>query len=136
MTTPIGPAPQPPVPAPRRLCASAELAERGLGVVWDVRAWGEPARAFALRIDGQVRAYLNRCRHVPVELDWNPGEFLDADRRLIVCAVHGASYEPEGGRCVGGPCGRSRLAAITTLERDGEVYWYPSHEIAPAADAA
>ncbi len=69
-------------------------------------------RAFALRFDGQVVAYLNRCVHVPTEMDWQPGEFLDSDKRFILCSTHGAAYEPIGGRCVGGPCGRGRLTAV------------------------
>ena len=93
--------------------------------------WKRPARAFALRFDGQVRAYMNRCLHVPVEMDWQPGEFLDLDKRVILCSIHGASYEPTDGRCVGGPCGRGRLQAIRTEERDGQVYWYPSRDIRP-----
>ena len=72
----------------------------------------QPARAFALRFDGRVVAYLNRCAHVPTEMDWQPGEFLDADRDWIVCSIHGAAYEPRDGRCVGGPCGRGRLTAL------------------------
>ena len=36
----------------------------------------QPARAFALRFDGRVVAYLNRCAHVPTEMDWQPGQFL------------------------------------------------------------
>ena len=43
--------------APQRLCASAELAERGDAVLFDVLQWGQPARGFALRIDGRVVAY-------------------------------------------------------------------------------
>jgi hypothetical protein len=38
-----------------------ELAERGRAWVWDVLEYGRPVRAFALRFDGTVRAYLNRC---------------------------------------------------------------------------
>jgi nitrite reductase/ring-hydroxylating ferredoxin subunit len=91
-------------------------------------------RAFALRFDGAVRAYLNRCLHVPVELDWQPGEFLDSDKRYILCSIHGAAYEPAGGRCVGGPCGRGHLTALRTEERDGMVYWYPSIDIRPVVD--
>ena len=84
------------------LCASAELEERGRAVVWDVLEYGRPARAFALRFDGTVRAYMNRCLHVPTEMDWQPGEFLDMDKRWILCSIHGATYEPTDGRCVGG----------------------------------
>ncbi|HNJ84579.1 MAG TPA: Rieske (2Fe-2S) protein [Piscinibacter sp.] len=117
--------------APQRLCASAELAERGDAVLFDVLQWGQPARAFALRIDGRVVAYLNRCAHVPTEMDWQPGQFLDSERQFIVCSIHGATYEPETGRCVGGPCGRGRLVVIEVEERDGEVYWYPSRDTQP-----
>mgnify|MGYP003406950558 CR=1 FL=1 len=59
------------------------------------------------------------------------GEFLDAERRNIVCSIHGASYEPSSGRCLGGPCDRGRLMAIDVRERGGQVYWYPSRDIRP-----
>jgi len=116
---------------PEALCASGELVERGLAYVWDVLQYGQPARAFALRFDGRVVAYLNRCVHVPTEMDWQAGEFLDLDRRWILCSIHGATYEPADGRCVAGPCGRGRLTPIEVHEVDGQVYWYPSRDIRP-----
>ena len=118
-----------------RLCASADIAERGRAWVWDVLEYGRPVRAFALRFDGQLRAYLNRCVHVAAEMDWQPGEFLDADRRWILCSIHGASYEPASGRCAGGPCGRGRLTPLAVQEQGGQVYWYPSCDIQPVQDA-
>ena len=118
-------------PAEELLCATADLAERGRAVVWDVMVWGRPARAFALRFDGKPVAYLNRCVHVPTEMDWQDGEFLDIDRRWILCSIHGAAYEPADGRCVGGPCGRGKLTPVRIAEREGRVYWYPSRDIAP-----
>lgn len=121
----------PPAEAAEPLCASADLAERGKGWVWDVLEYGRPARAFALRIEGQVVAYMNRCLHVPTEMDWQPGEFLDMDRRYILCSIHGAAYEPRDGRCVGGPCGRGKLTAVRVSEEAGQVYWYPSRDIRP-----
>ena len=121
--------------ARRHLCASGELGERGRAVVFDVLQWRQPARAFALRFDGRVVAYLNRCVHVPSEMDWQPGEFLDADREFILCSTHGAAYEPASGRCAGGPCGRGRLIAVEVREEAGEVYWYPSRDTQPI-DAA
>lgn len=117
------------------LCASGALLEKGLAHGFDVLHFRAPARAFALRFEGRVVAYLNRCLHVPVEMDWNPGEFLDADKAFILCATHGAAYEPRSGRCLGGPCGRGRLTAIDTVERDGQVYWYPSRDTKPAVAA-
>lgn len=100
-------------------------------MVFDVLDSGRPARAFVLRYDGVVVGYLNRCVHVPAEMDWQEGHFLDADRQFIVCAIHGASYEPGDGRCVGGPCGRGRLTALTVREEDAQVYWYPSATLQP-----
>jgi nitrite reductase/ring-hydroxylating ferredoxin subunit len=117
------------------LCASAELEEAGRACVFDVTLWRRPARAFALRFDGRVVAYMNRCAHVPTEMDWQPGEFLDHQRRFILCSMHGAVYEPGTGQCIAGPCSGERLMAVDVVERDGQVYWYPSADIGPAAPA-
>jgi nitrite reductase/ring-hydroxylating ferredoxin subunit len=116
---------------PQALCASADLEERGKAVVFDVLLWRQPARAFALRFDGRVVAYMNRCAHVPTELDWQPGEFLDLDKRWIICSIHGATYEPADGHCIAGPCRGERLMPLDVMERDGQVYWYPSPDIQP-----
>ena len=113
------------------LCAAADLDERGKAVLFDVLLWGQPARAFALRFEGKVVAYMNRCAHVPTELDWQPGEFLDLDKRWIICSIHGATYEPSDGHCIAGPCRGDRLMALDVVERDGQVYWYPSPDIRP-----
>jgi nitrite reductase/ring-hydroxylating ferredoxin subunit len=136
----MGDAPQPGQlnrarPEPLPLCASADLVERGKAHVFDVMQFREPARAFAMRFDGRVVAYLNRCQHVPTEMDWLPGEFLDSDREFIVCSIHGAVYEPLTGRCVGGPCVRGRLTVIEAFERDGWVHWYPSRDTQPVVAA-
>jgi nitrite reductase/ring-hydroxylating ferredoxin subunit len=116
---------------PQRLCASTDLEEGGKAFCFDVLEWGRPVSVFALRVDGHVAAYVNRCVHVPVEMDWQPGEFLDSERRWIVCSIHGATYSPRDGACVGGPCGRGRLTAIRVEESGGVVHWYPSENIQP-----
>jgi nitrite reductase/ring-hydroxylating ferredoxin subunit len=121
-----------------RLCAGADLTESGRAHLFDVLFMGQPARAFVLRHGGRVVAYINRCAHVPAELDWLPGEFLDQERRVIVCSIHGAEYAPANGRCLGGPCGRGSLIAVSVAESDAQVYWYPSRDIkvpAPVATA-
>src|SRR5437899_12709880 len=96
---------------PQPLCSAEQLAERGNAFVFDVLHYREPAHAFALRFDGQVVAYLNRCVHVPTEMDWQPGEFLDRGREFIRCSIPGAAYDPSNGHSVGGPPGRRRLTA-------------------------
>ena len=119
--------------APQRVCASADLPERGRAALFDLLEHGEPMRAFALRIDGTARAYLNRCAHVPMELDWTPGEFLDAEREFIICSTHGAVYAPATGHCLGGPCGRGHLTPVDVVERAGVVWWLPSASLKPLA---
>jgi nitrite reductase/ring-hydroxylating ferredoxin subunit len=120
---------------PIALCPSAALVESGRAWGWDVLLYGQPARAFVLRFEGRLRGYINRCLHVPVELDWQPGEFLDAERRFIICSIHGATYQPADGRCVGGPCGRGRLTPVDVADIAGQVCWYPSRDIRPVPPA-
>ena len=117
---------------PQRLCAGVELGEKGRAVLFDVVHFHEPARAFALRFEGRVVAYLNRCVHVPTELDWQPGEFLDADREFIICAIHGATYAPKSGQCASGPCGQGRLLPIEVFELGDDVWWRPTRDTRPA----
>lgn len=70
---------------------------------------------------GQVHAWLNVCPHAGRRLDWAPGEFLRSKEGLLVCAVHGASFELAGGECVAGPCRGERLREIAVHCVDGEV---------------
>jgi nitrite reductase/ring-hydroxylating ferredoxin subunit len=106
----------------RVICDSETLADGGPGVRFEVLRGGEPLPAFVVRHLGKVHAFVNECRHQASELDWNPGEFFDADRLYLVCATHGALYEPETGLCVAGPCLGARLAPVRVDERDGKIY--------------
>jgi len=108
------------------LCDAGDLIERGKAFLFDVMLWNESVRAFALRFEGKVVAFVNRCAHVAAEMDWQPGEFLDHSREWIICSLHGAIYDPRTGECVAGPCLRGRLIELAVVEREGEVYWYPS----------
>lgn len=103
------------------ICASDALAEGGHGVRFTVEQNGERLAAFAVRYRGEVHAYLNRCAHRGVELDWNPGEFFDRERRTLVCATHDARYAPDTGVCNAGPCVGGRLVKLGVRERDQQV---------------
>lgn len=70
---------------------------------------------------GDVRAWLNVCPHAGRRLDWAPGQFLRSKDGLLVCAVHGASFELQGGECVGGPCRGEALREVAVHCVDGEV---------------
>lgn len=114
------------------ICASSALEDRGKGIRFPVTAGGEDGTGFAIRYDGVVYAYLNRCAHVPIELDWNEGEFFESSGLYVMCSTHGAIYTPETGRCAGGPCRGGRLRPITVLERGDQVFWRPDDYITPA----
>lgn len=64
---------------------------------------GQEIEAFALNRGGEIHAYLNRCRHVPMTLDWVENQFFTEEGDYILCATHGACYVPETGECVEGP---------------------------------
>ncbi len=69
---------------------------------------GRRRQGFVVNYRGTVRAYVNECAHIPMGLDWFENEFFDEDGRYLVCATHGALYEPDTGYCVSGPpCGAS-----------------------------
>ena len=104
------------------VCASTCLQEGGRGVRFLVEHNGRIEPAFAVRHAGGVVAYLNRCAHKLVELDWQEGEFFDAERQHLVCATHGALYDPASGVCASGPCHGATLTAIPVRETDGSVW--------------
>ncbi|WP_251865505.1 Rieske 2Fe-2S domain-containing protein [Achromobacter sp. Marseille-Q4962] len=116
-----------------RVCAAGDLAEGGLGVKVPVTDGSGRTTAFFVRYQGRVYGYLNRCAHVGVELDWE-GSFFTRAGDLLMCARHGATYQPDTGLCVGGPCKNGRLVALQVQERDEAVYWTPAGKIQPVAD--
>jgi len=108
------------------LCAGVILRDGGTGVRFDLIAGGEAATGFVVRHRGHVHGYVNQCAHVAMELDWQAGEFFDFDREFLVCATHGALYEPSSGACAAGPCaGRGGLRRLEVFERAGKIYWRP-----------
>lgn len=105
----------------RLICGSGALVDSGGGVRFDIEQRGERVPAFAVRYLGQVYAYLNRCAHMPMELDWKPGRFFDDEGALLVCSTHGAVYAPDTGACLGGPCAGA-LVRLAIEECGGYIY--------------
>lgn len=100
-----------------RLCAADELAEgqsRGFEIAGD--------KLFAVRKDGQVFVYRNRCPHRGIPLEWLPDQFLDHSASLIQCATHGALFLIDSGECVAGPCAGQSLEALGCAENDGAIW--------------
>lgn len=111
------------------ICSSDQLVEGGKGVRFRVTAGGDDATGFVVRYSGKPHAYLNRCAHVPIELDWAEGEFFETSGLYLMCSTHGAIYSPESGHCSGGPCKGGRLRAIAVSEINGQLFWRPDEYI-------
>ena len=99
------------------LCSSHALSEgtsRGFEL--------DEAKLFAVRKDGQLYAYRNRCPHRGIPLEWLPEQFLDSSASLIQCATHAALFLIESGECVAGPCAGQFLTALDCRE-DSQGIW-------------
>jgi nitrite reductase/ring-hydroxylating ferredoxin subunit len=107
----------------RLICVSAALENSGKAVRFEIAYFGANAPAFAVRLAGRVYGYLNRCGHMPMELDWREGEIFDANGRDLICSTHGATYSAASGNCLGGPCGGTPLVPLRVEERQGKVYF-------------
>jgi nitrite reductase/ring-hydroxylating ferredoxin subunit len=109
--------------AERLICGSEVVRDADRGLRFEVEYFGEPTPAFLVRWQGRVYGYLNRCAHMPMELDWIAGEFFGPDAADLVCSTHGAVYAITDGRCLGGPCSGSPLVRLSVVERDGAIYF-------------
>lgn len=94
----------------RPLCAEAAL-KRGESAAFPAP---DPARPglFAVHGPGGIAVFENACPHLGVKLDWVPGRFLSADATRIICAMHGAEFSLETGRCLRGPCKGDTLTRV------------------------
>jgi nitrite reductase/ring-hydroxylating ferredoxin subunit len=111
-------------PGPLQLCTLAELQRTGCrefrlgGGDWPLRGFvvraGSDARSAAGSeagndADSEIRAYVNRCPHQLLRLNFLPDDVFTADRRYILCEMHDALFERDSGLCIAGPCLGRRL---------------------------
>jgi len=82
---------------------------------------GRTVEGLLLNYDGRLFAYLNRCRHIALSMDWVDNQFFTEDKRYLICANHGATYEPTTGECVWGPCYGAFLQGVPLEISDGQV---------------
>ena len=87
---------------------------------FDLEVDGQRDKAFVMRLaTGELRAYVNRCRHANLPLDWGDERFLDEEGKLA-CRAHGARFDPGDGRRFEGPCWGKQLRPVK-VELDGEL---------------
>jgi nitrite reductase/ring-hydroxylating ferredoxin subunit len=76
---------------------------------------------FVVRHKGELHAWRNECRHVPMTMDWVENRFLSRDKCWIQCATHGALYDIATGLCVAGPPAGKSLHRLAVSVEDGNV---------------
>jgi nitrite reductase/ring-hydroxylating ferredoxin subunit len=76
---------------------------------------------FVVNFNGRYYAYVNHCAHAGTPLDWWPNEFFTEDGKYLVCGTHGSLFEPETGRCAGGPCDGGSLFPLHVQVADDRI---------------
>ena len=98
-------------------CEAAAIAP-GRTAAFRLRVNGKHVDGFIVNHGGRHHAYVNRCPHAGTPLDLWPNEFWTEDGRHLICATHGATFGPDTGICLEGPCPGARLERLS-IERDG-----------------
>jgi nitrite reductase/ring-hydroxylating ferredoxin subunit len=102
--------------------ARVEEVPEGFTKKFVLRCDGRELEGFVVNHRGGLHAYLNRCCHVPMPMDWFENQFLTEDRQHIVCATHGATYDPATGECVAGPCTGEYLERLPLQVVSGTIF--------------
>ena len=102
------------------LCGLEEIPDGGATAVDATLADGRE-NLILLRRGDEVRGYLNVCPHAGRQLDYAPGKFL-LKNDLLICAVHGATFNQLDGLCVAGPCRGEHLRKVEVVVRGSAVH--------------
>jgi len=86
----------------------------------------EEGAIFLVRRGAVLATYVNSCPHTGGPLDWVEDQFLDLERRRILCATHGALFRLEDGHCLAGPCKGKGLTPVAITVTEGEVRLAPT----------
>jgi nitrite reductase/ring-hydroxylating ferredoxin subunit len=100
---------------------SKDLEDGGKGLRFALPALGQNVTGFVVRFKGFPYAYVNQCAHISVELDWEHGDFFNAQQDYLICSTHGAHYRPDNGFCVMGPCKGKSLKPLKVTEQNGQI---------------
>ena len=104
----------------QRVARIEELPE-GCSKKFTLTVNGQQVDGFVVNYRGSFYAYVNRCCHIPMPMDWFKNHFLSEDGRFIICGTHGATYDPATGECVAGPCPGDYLERLPLQVVDGTV---------------
>jgi nitrite reductase/ring-hydroxylating ferredoxin subunit len=91
------------------LCRLSDVPDGGACVI-DEQCAGRPV--VVVRRGDQVWAYVNRCPHFSVPLDFEPGNVSCYRSQVLMCAHHSALFRFDDGMCIDGPCAGAALEAV------------------------
>lgn len=106
----------------RRFVGSVGEIEHGKSKKFTLRRGHRELEALLVNFQGQHFAYINRCPHTGITLDWVNNQFFSSDNRYIMCATHGAVFEPPTGECIWGPCLGLSLQSVPVEIEEGRIY--------------
>ncbi|MDN7431465.1 4-nitrocatechol monooxygenase [Burkholderia sp. AU16741] len=92
-----------------RLCRLDDVPDGGARVVAE-ESVDRPI--VIVRRGDKVWAYVNRCPHFSVGLDFVPGNIFCYRSEVLMCAHHSAIFRFDDGKCVDGPCKGASLDAV------------------------
>ena len=96
--------------------------EPGKSKKFTLRRGQRDLEALLVNYEGNYFAYVNRCPHTGITLDWVNNQFFSSDNRYLMCATHGAVFEPPTGECVWGPCFGLALQRVPIEIADERIY--------------
>lgn len=96
--------------------------EHGKSKKFTLRRGQRDLEALLVNYEGNYFAYVNRCPHTGITLDWVNNQFFSSDNRYLMCATHGAVFEPPTGECVWGPCFGLALQSVPIEIADERIY--------------
>ena len=112
-----------------RVCPVAAIAP-GKSIKFMLPVRGADEECFAINFHGHYHAYVNRCRHVPMAMDWIDNQFFAERGRYLMCQTHNAYFEPASGECIAGPpsaCGKFLYRVPLEID-DGVIYARPPEQ--------
>lgn len=105
----------------QKICSITELSDPG-SKEFVVQRQNQALDAFLVLRHGRVYAYVNRCPHTGIGLNWQPDQFLNLEGDLVQCSMHGALFQIDNGLCIRGPCQGLALTQLAVEVHDGVIY--------------
>ncbi len=102
----------------RHLCALTDIPDG------QARAFAhdEQQSLLVVRRGLQAWAYINRCPHAGVPLEWQENRFMSLDGTQLQCSLHGALFNVHDGFCTWGPCRGRSLTPLALSIENGQIH--------------